>query len=216
MIFVTSYNKRNGGDMKISSIAPFMLALIISMFISVTAWAGTTGEDVAGHFQTISTIEEEIEQLKEKQGTAHKMANSARELGLSEESDTIILAKNIWSNCEAQKSNLKTELDNLKNKVKYIGEFKLTGYCHCASCCGKSTGITASGARATEGVTIAADTSKLPMGTRVYIEGVGERIVQDRGSAVKGNKLDIYVNQHSKAYNAMYNQNGAKVWVLNM
>ena len=203
--------------MKLSSlIAPSMLTLILSMLISVTAWAGTTGIDITGHFETISGIEREIEQLSDKQGSAHIMANSARELGLSEESDTIILAKNIWANCEARKSDLTTELDNLKNKVKFIGEFKLTGYCSCAKCCGKATGITASGARATEGITIAADTSKLPMGTRVYIEGVGERIVQDRGSAVKGNKLDIYVNQHSNAYNAMYNQKGAKVWVLNM
>ena len=190
-----------------------MLTLVLCIGTSVTAWAGTTsGED---QIKTISSIGTQIKQLSERQDSAHKMAKSARELGLSEESDTIILAKSIWSNCEAQKTDLETELATIKNSMRYIGEFKLTGYCHCAKCCGKSTGITASGARATEGVTIAADTRKLPMGTRVYIEGVGERIVQDRGGAIKGNKIDVYVDTHSEAYQAIYNQSNAKVWVLN-
>ena len=38
----------------------------------------------------------------------------------------------------------------------------------------------------------------LPFGTKVYIEGVGERIVQDRGGAVKGNVIDVYVSSHSQ------------------
>lgn len=200
--------------MKLSSlITPFMLALVLCIGTSVTAWAGTTSGET--QIKTMSSIENQIKELSQRQDEAHKMADSARKLGLSEESDTIVLAKSIWSSCASQKIGLESELATLKSSMRYIGEFKLTGYCHCAKCCGKSTGITASGARATEGVTIAADTSKLPMGTRVYIEGVGERIVQDRGGAIKGNKIDVYVNQHSKAYQAIYNQSNAKVWVLN-
>jgi 3D (Asp-Asp-Asp) domain-containing protein len=33
----------------------------------------------------------------------------------------------------------------------------------------------------------------LPPGTRVYIEGVGERVVEDRGGAVKGKHIDLYI-----------------------
>ena len=77
---------------------------------------------------------------------------------------------------------------------KYIA----TAYCDCRKCCGKTDGITASGAKAVEGVTVAMNKS-VPFGTKVYIEGVGERIVQDRGGAIKGNNIDIFFDNHSDA-----------------
>lgn len=67
-------------------------------------------------------------------------------------------------------------------------EYEATAYCSCEKCCGawaenRPDGIvyTASGAVAQEGVTIAADWDVLPPGTVVYIDGLGERVVQDRG-----------------------------------
>ena len=56
---------------------------------------------------------------------------------------------------------------------------------------------TASGSQATEGRTIAADTSILPFGTVIYIEndplgGDGYYTVEDTGSAVKGHIMDIF------------------------
>lgn len=58
---------------------------------------------------------------------------------------------------------------------------------------------TASGAAAQEGVTIAADWDVLPPGTVVFIDGLGERVVQDRGGAIKGNAVDIYFEDHNEA-----------------
>ena len=49
-----------------------------------------------------------------------------------------------------------------------------------------------------QGVTIATDSS-IPFGTKVYIDGVGERIVQDRGGAITGNRIDLYFDSHEKA-----------------
>lgn len=77
-------------------------------------------------------------------------------------------------------------------------EYIATAYCDCRKCCGKTDGITASGVKAVEGVTVAMDKS-VPFGTKVYIKGVGERIVQDRGGAIKGNKIDIFFDNHSDA-----------------
>lgn len=77
-------------------------------------------------------------------------------------------------------------------------EFEATFYCSCEKCCGKSNGITASGEKAVEGITIAADISVLPMGTEVFIAGYGVRTVQDTGGAIKGNKIDIYMDSHKK------------------
>lgn len=79
-------------------------------------------------------------------------------------------------------------------------------YCSCEKCCGtwaenRPDGIvyTASGAVAQEGVTIAADWDVLPPGTVVYIDGLGERVVQDRGGAIKGNAVDVYFEDHDEA-----------------
>ena len=52
-----------------------------------------------------------------------------------------------------------------------VEEYVITAYCPCTKCCGKSDGITASGEKAVEGVTIAADTNILPFGTKVIIDG---------------------------------------------
>ena len=54
-------------------------------------------------------------------------------------------------------------------------------------------GITASGERTQEGKTIAADKS-IPFGTEVYIPELGQiYIVEDRGGAIKGDRLDLYI-----------------------
>lgn len=79
-----------------------------------------------------------------------------------------------------------------------IGYFTLTAYCHCSSCCGSSTGITASGARVQPNHTIAADTRVLPFDTVVYINGE-DYTVEDTGGAIKGNRIDIYFSTHSEA-----------------
>lgn len=92
-------------------------------------------------------------------------------------------------------------VETLSMVHKITEKYIITAYCHCVKCCGKSNGVTASGAIATEGITVAADTRIFPFGTRIYIEGVGERIVQDTGGAIKGNRIDLYFSDHQSALN---------------
>lgn len=77
--------------------------------------------------------------------------------------------------------------------------FEATAYCSCAKCCGKSNGITATGVQASSR-TIAADWNVLPPGTEVHIEGIGYRVVEDRGGGIKGNKLDVWFLSHQEAW----------------
>lgn len=81
----------------------------------------------------------------------------------------------------------------------YLGSFKITGYDTCARCCGNTRGITASGTTATVGRTCAAP-KDIPFGARLWIEGIGERVVEDRGGAVHGKKLDVLCADHPACY----------------
>lgn len=76
--------------------------------------------------------------------------------------------------------------------------FEATAYCSCRKCCGKSDGITASGVRAHKG-TIAVDPKVIPLGSRVYIEGMGYFRAEDTGGVIRGNKLDIWFPTHGEA-----------------
>jgi 3D (Asp-Asp-Asp) domain-containing protein len=55
----------------------------------------------------------------------------------------------------------------------------------------KKVGITSSGAKARKG-TIAADISRYPYGTKMYVPGYGWGEVQDIGSTIKGEHIDIF------------------------
>jgi 3D (Asp-Asp-Asp) domain-containing protein len=73
-----------------------------------------------------------------------------------------------------------------------------TAYCSCVKCCGKSDGITASGKKAKANHTIAVDKRIIPLGTVVLINGK-QYVAEDTGSAIKGNRIDIYFDSHEQA-----------------
>lgn len=77
------------------------------------------------------------------------------------------------------------------------GVYKVTAYCACMQCCGKTNGITASGTHATANRTIAAPKT-FAFGTKVVINGI-TYTVEDRGGAIQGNRIDIYMDSHSEA-----------------
>ena len=79
-----------------------------------------------------------------------------------------------------------------------LGNFKLTYYCSCELCCDVETGITATGTPVVEGRTIAVDPKVIPYGTQVIING-HVFTAEDCGGAIKGNRIDIYVNDHDRA-----------------
>lgn len=103
----------------------------------------------------------------------------------------------------AQSKTVTSRSDVDRTTAKQTGEwitFNVSFYCPCAKCCGKTNGITASGAKAQAGVTIAAP-SNYAFGTQIYLEGMGTYTVQDRGGAIQGNKIDVFVNSHQEALN---------------
>ena len=96
-------------------------------------------------------------------------------------------------------------LNALLAKANKIEDVKVTHYCCCVKCCGKDDGITYSGVKATPGVTVAVDTSIIPLGSDVLVD-YGDGVINyyradDTGSAIKGNKLDLCVSSHQEAIN---------------
>lgn len=75
----------------------------------------------------------------------------------------------------------------------------------------KGYGITASGMKAQRGV-VAVDTKVIPFGTKLYIEGYGYAVAGDTGSAIKGNKIDVFLDRERDAIN--YGVRNVNVYVL--
>lgn len=88
----------------------------------------------------------------------------------------------------------------IQSNAKKLGSYRLSFYCPCATCNGRSDGKTRIGTRMAEGRTIAVDSRIIPLGSRVYIDGYGIFIAEDTGGAIKGNRIDVCVSNHSRAY----------------
>lgn len=110
----------------------------------------------------------------------------------------------------------------------YLGNWRVTCYCSCAQCCGKyalnrptdengnEIVYGAYGTQLRAGVSCASSAT-FPPGTRLYLEGYGEVIVEDKTAdwiqdRYDGEIVDIYVNTHEDAYSI----SGYKeVWLIN-
>lgn len=104
------------------------------------------------------------------------------------------------------------------NYVQVERTMTVTAYCDCKVCTGwernwwlrpvfssgpkkgepKKVGVTATGTKAGRG-TIAADTSRYPFGTRMKVPGYGKGTVEDVGSAIKGDHIDVFFKAHKDA-----------------
>ena len=110
---------------------------------------------------------------------------------------------------------IKTDKDGDTNQAAEpvsLGEFKLTAYCSCEKCCGKwalnrpvdengnEIVYGAIGERLVEGYSIAVDPTVIPYRTEVIINGRTYK-AQDCGGAIKGNRIDVYFEDHQAALN---------------
>ncbi|GEO25833.1 hypothetical protein AAC03nite_16180 [Alicyclobacillus acidoterrestris] len=73
-------------------------------------------------------------------------------------------------------------------------------------------GTTASGRPAQPGV-IAVDPRVIPLGTRVYVPGVGELVAADTGGAIVGNHIDICMSSESAAES--WGERTITIYILN-
>lgn len=111
------------------------------------------------------------------------------------------------------------EIEDMPVKYKFMLEdVEMTAFTAGYESTGKNPGdpqygITSSGTTVSEGRTIAVDPAVIPMGWWVYIDGIGYRKAEDTGSAIKGNKIDLYINELEQA-EKFGRQYGKTVYVI--
>lgn len=119
----------------------------------------------------------------------------------------------------AENERIEAALLDLATKIENV---KVTHYCICEKCCGKTPddpgyGITASGLYATPWVSVGVDPDVIPLGADVLVDyGDGELHyyrADDTGSGVGGAHIDVCVGSHQEAI-----QEGVKTatlwWVM--
>lgn len=94
-------------------------------------------------------------------------------------------------------------------------EFYVEATAYTASCAGCS-GITATGINLLANPSmklIAVDPRVIPLGSKVWVEGYGYAVAGDTGGAIKGNKIDIFVQSNSQA--STWGRKKVRIKVLN-
>jgi 3D (Asp-Asp-Asp) domain-containing protein len=101
----------------------------------------------------------------------------------------------VVSRGNVNRSSSRTNATNVSTESEYSKQISVTATAYTGG------GTTSTGTKARWGV-IAVDPSVIPYGTRVYIPKLKQTfIAQDTGSAIKGNKIDIYMDSKSQAIN---------------
>ncbi|EDL65776.1 hypothetical protein BSG1_16010 [Bacillus sp. SG-1] len=100
---------------------------------------------------------------------------------------------------QSESKENKAAKDNNTDQVVKEVEVKATAYtAYCEGCIGiTKTGVNLR-ANPDEKV-IAVDPAVIPLGSKVYVEGFGYATAEDTGSAIKGNRIDIFIPSREEA-----------------
>lgn len=162
----------------IKRIIGLIMAVALTLSIGVTALAYTTDDP---------------EYYQERMDKAHWLAECMRSLKWDEGTDAqkaaLAQCGEFWhTNADLKKECIQRkqeEAQKVEVSREFLGDFQVTAYEWTGSPC-------ANGRYPTVGYTVACNS--LPLGTRVYIEGVGERVVEDRGATWhSSNWMDLYL-----------------------
>lgn len=150
----------------------------------------------------------EIEVIKDNPDQVELIEKQKKELEQLKKDNEELLKKNatfentIKSLCTIGKLPQNYNLPEMSNRggferyrdnMTYVGVYNLTLYAPTAAECDNNKGITASGKSVIPGYTVAADKNHFKFGTLLYLEKFGIVQVDDRGGAIKGNRLDLCV-----------------------
>lgn len=149
----------------------------------------------------ISDVNDDVKDLKEKEEEREKEAEEA-EKKKSEAKTSSKKASVSAPQPQAQPTVEVVEETTVASSDGYLGNYELTAYTWTGNPC-------ASGVYPEDGITVASNT--IPLGTKIYIEGIGERTVQDTGG-MGGGVIDIYMDSYNDCI--QFGRQSAEVYVL--
>jgi 3D (Asp-Asp-Asp) domain-containing protein len=164
-----------------------MLELIWVMIMPQKALATETNTDETKiNFKIQDNLK--INQGKVKNSNTSSILIVDTKLALSEEE-------------QLREAKLARYKDRLDRAILPKGQFivNASAYTAAADECGKSDGITASGVKVKVNRTLACP-PQFPFGVKIKIEGMGTYVCEDRGGAIKGNHVDIYMQTKKEAF----------------
>lgn len=167
---------------------------------------------IRGIIQINSTLKEYTTQNKQYE----IITNSLREQ-LKFKNQIITQKENIISDKDSEITILSKTVDELSTiieeehsniQIAYLGKFTLTYYSK-----EQFPSATYTGVMPQAGITVAVDPNLIPLGSQLYINGLGVRYAQDTGGKIKGNNIDVFVDTTAEAIKLGRKQQ-IDVWIL--
>ncbi|EGO62420.1 3D domain-containing protein [Acetonema longum] len=99
----------------------------------------------------------------------------------------------------------------ITDSYEQVMDLTATGYASGIENNGYSGDKTVTGTDVRKGI-VAVDPQVIPMGTRVWVEGYGEAVAEDQGSAIKGDRIGLAFDSKEEALE--YGMQKVKVYIL--
>jgi 3D (Asp-Asp-Asp) domain-containing protein len=112
-------------------------------------------------------------------------------------------------------SNAKEDKTVTTQSTQVVKTITVTATAYTANC-KNCSGITATGINLKKNPdlkVIAVDPKVIKLGTKVYVEGYGYAVAGDKGGAIKGNKIDVFIPSKQQALN--WGRKTVKVQIFN-
>lgn len=175
------------------------LTLLATALLGLFIFGGTA--EAASHKvskgDTLYAISKKVGVTVDQIKSANKLKSNTIKIG----QNLVIPSTKVETKVQSKvQTVVKTKVENktVSNNVK---EFKVTATSYTASCKGCS-GITKTGINLIKNPdmkVIAVDPKVIPLGTKVWVEGYGMAVAGDIGSAIKGNKIDVFIPNKNQA-----------------
>ena len=160
-------------------------------------------EEVKTETPKTETPKEEIKEKETKEEILYTVKKGDTLYKISVENGVTLTQIRQWNELKTDTIYVGQKLKFYKNKKeeeKYR-ELTVEASAYTANCTGCS-GITATGIDLRKNPDIkliAVDPTVIKLGTKVWVEGYGEAIAGDKGTAIKGNKIDVYLKNREDA-----------------
>ncbi|MEC1550529.1 ubiquitin-like domain-containing protein [Bacillus rugosus] len=157
------------------------------------------------HFEVVKENGKEVSRELVKEETAEQSKDKVIAVGTKQSSPKIEKV--------SASGDSKTVVSRSNESTGKVMTVSSTAYT--ASCSGCS-GHTATGVNLKNNPNakvIAVDPNVIPLGSKVHVEGYGYAIAADTGSAIKGNKIDVFFPEKSSAYR--WGNKTVKIKILN-